>query len=237
MKYCFDLDGTICTLSDKNDYNQAAPLLEMVEAVNRLYDEGNEIIIFTARGASSGIDWTEVTKKQLNKWGLKYHNLIMNKKPSFDLMIDDKCINADEWRKNMKLKTGIIAGSFDVIHPGYIKMFSEAKKHCNHLTIALHEDPSKERKNKLTTILSTDERKEILLSIKYIDEVLTYKTENELENLLKINKFNVRILGDDYKDKEITGRNFCDKIIYIDRSHNWSTTKFKKMIYESCVGV
>ncbi len=232
MKYCFDLDGTICTLTQKNKYTDAIPLDGMIDKVNELYNQGNEIIIFTARGAESGIDWTALTVHQLEKWGLRYHKLIMNKKPSFDIFIDDKAINAEIWRQqNLNIKTGIIAGAFDVIHPGYVKMFKEAKKICSHLTIALHEDPTLEKSEKLKPILTLEERKEILSSIKYIDNIIPYKTEEDLKQILAINKFNVRILGEDYKYSSINSPNLTDSISYIDRSHKWSTTEYKKRIY------
>ena len=134
---------------------------------------------------------------------------------------------------SLMFQNGIIAGSFDLIHPGYIKMFLEAKKICKHLSIALHEDPTLQRDKKQKCILSTDEREEILLSIRYVDRVFRYKTEEDLYNLLNQNKFEVRILGDDYIDKQITGPNLSNNIHYINRSHGWSTTKLKKLIYEN----
>ena len=80
MKYCFDLDGTICdTPLRKEDlkpgYLESTPYPFMVEQVNQLYDEGNHIIIMTARGRGSGIDWTKLTIEQLDRWGVKYHDL------------------------------------------------------------------------------------------------------------------------------------------------------------------
>jgi glycerol-3-phosphate cytidylyltransferase len=104
---------------------------------------------------------------------------------------------------------GVIAGSFDVIHPGYIDMLKKAKLQCDHLTIALHEQPNVERNNKMLCILSLQERKDILLSIKYIDNVVEYKTEADLLELLRSNNFDIRILGDDYIDKNITGKDLC----------------------------
>ena len=135
MNYCFDLDGTICnTPLRKEDlkpgYLEATPFPFMVEQVNRLYDEGNYIIIMTARGRGSGIDWTGLTTEQLNRWGVKYHELEpMFHKPTADIFIDDKGINVEEWKKTVPPKKGIIAGAFDVIHPGYIRMFKDAKEH------------------------------------------------------------------------------------------------------------
>ena len=128
---------------------------------------------------------------------------------------------------------GVIAGAFDVIHPGYIKMFKEAKQHCDSLIILLHTQPNIERPNKMPTILSTDERKEILESIKYVDSVIRYTYEEQLYDLLKIGEFDIRFLGDDYKDEPFTGDNLRILIHYLDRSHGWSSTKFKKLIAQS----
>lgn len=127
----------------------------------------------------------------------------------------------------------IIAGSFDIIHPGYIYMFSEAANNCDHLTIALQTDPTIERPEKLKPILSYCEREGMLRSIIYIDEVVPYTTEEDLKNILKTGKYNVRVLGDDYRNKYATGQEYSEKIIYVDRSHGWSTTKYKKLIAES----
>jgi glycerol-3-phosphate cytidylyltransferase len=128
---------------------------------------------------------------------------------------------------------GIIAGNFDVLHPGYIHMFREAKAHCDHLTIALHNDPSYERPEKLPPILSLNDRKMMLLSIRHIDEVIEYDTEADLYAIMKHHMFDIRILGDDYIGKYATGQEYCGKIVYMDRSHGWSTTKFKKAIAAS----
>ena len=92
---------------------------------------------------------------------------------------------------------GFIAGNFDVLHPGYIYMFKEAKKVCDYLFVGLHTDPSIERPDKIKPILSTEERKEMLLSIKYIDQVETYTTEEELLSLIIKVSPNIRLLGDD----------------------------------------
>lgn len=99
----------------------------------------------------------------------------------------------------MKLKNriGVIAGNFDVIHPGYIKMFKECKENCDLFYILLHTDPTIERPDKLKPILSVEERDEMLMSIKYIDNIFTYTTERDLVELLELLNPNVRFLGDD----------------------------------------
>lgn len=128
---------------------------------------------------------------------------------------------------------GIIAGNFDVIHPGYIKTFKECKENCDHFTILLHSDPTIERPNKLKPILSVEERIEILSSIKYIDDIKVYTYEKDLIKLLEDNKFNIRFLGDDYIGKAFTGIELNIDIYYLKRDHGWSTTKFKKLIAET----
>ena len=128
---------------------------------------------------------------------------------------------------------GVIAGNFDIIHPGYVKLFKQCKEKCDELFILLHTDPSIERPHKLKPILSVEERDEVLMSIRYIDNVFTYTYEYELLELLSILKHNVRFLGDDYKDKPFTGSDLNIPIIYLNRDHGWSTTLFKKLISES----
>ena len=131
------------------------------------------------------------------------------------------------------MNKGVIAGNFDVIHPGYIKTFKECKKNCDHFTILLHSDPTIERPEKLKPILSLEERKEILYSIKYIDEIQDYTYEKELIEILKNSDFTIRFLGDDYLDKDFTGSHLNIPIHYISRDHGWSTTKFKNAINKS----
>ena len=130
-------------------------------------------------------------------------------------------------------KTGVIAGNFDVIHPGYIYLFDECKDHCTELIILLHEDPSIERPEKLKPILSLEERKMILSSLIRIDKIETYKLESNLYPLLSILNIDIRFLGDDYKNKSFTGDDLNIPIHFLDRSHGWSTTKFKNKIAEN----
>lgn len=89
--YCFDIDGTICYTQESN-YQLSTPIKERIAIVNKLHEEGHEIHFFTARGAATGIDWRELTERQLNEWGVRYHKLIMGK-PHADVFIDDKAVN------------------------------------------------------------------------------------------------------------------------------------------------
>jgi glycerol-3-phosphate cytidylyltransferase len=232
MIYCFDLDETLCTKAINGDYATAKPIKEAIEKVNILWMMGNTILIFTGRGSSSGKDWTELTKKQLKEWKIQHDELIMNRKPTYDVIIDDKAINAVDWRNTFCKTRGVVAGAFDLIHPGYCKLFKFCKENCTHLTVLLHDDPSLER-NKMKPIHSVEERKEILKSIKYIDDVVVYKHEQDLAIKLELGFFDVRFLGDDYKNKEYTADYLPVKVIYTDRSHGYSTTDLKKKISES----
>jgi uncharacterized HAD superfamily protein len=87
-KYCFDIDGTICETTG-SDYPNSVPNAERITQINLLFEQGHEVIFFTARGSTSGRNWRELTESQLAHWGVKYHELIMGK-PSADLYIDDK---------------------------------------------------------------------------------------------------------------------------------------------------
>ena len=90
-KYCFDLDGTLCT-NTEGEYESAVPFPERISKVNALHEEGSNILIFTARGTVTGIDWRTLTEKQLAEWGVKYHELRLGK-PFADLYIDDRAMS------------------------------------------------------------------------------------------------------------------------------------------------
>ena len=93
--YCFDLDNTLC-FSIGDDYERSTPYQDRIDAVNRLYDQGHTVIIFTARGSLSGRDLEEFTHGQLQKWGLRFHSLRLGK-PFADFYIDDKAVKDTEF--------------------------------------------------------------------------------------------------------------------------------------------
>ena len=188
--------------------------------------------MMTARGRGSGVDHTDLTRNQLAMWGYKYHELEpMFHKPNADIFIDDKGIEASKWAASQPKMKGIVAGAFDIIHPGYVRMFKEAKEHCNHLTIALHENPSIARPQKLPPVHTIEERKEILNSIKYVDDIVVYQKEETFLNYL--NDYDVRFLGDDYIDGSYTGKDIPIEIVWLNRSHGYSTSKLKQKIFNS----
>jgi len=89
-----DIDETICISPEDRDYNKAVPIEKNIKKINKMYDNGDRIVYWTARGTGSGIDWRSVTEAQFSKWGVKYHELHLGK-PIYDLFIDDKNINSE----------------------------------------------------------------------------------------------------------------------------------------------
>tara|TARA_R100000027_G_scaffold29465_1_gene21438 strand:+ start:1829 stop:2314 length:486 start_codon:yes stop_codon:yes gene_type:complete len=142
-----------------------------------------------------------------------------------------KCFYRIKYNMRKEGLLGFTAGNFDLLHPGYIRCFREAKRHCDRFIVFLQKDPSLHRKSKYKPVISLYNRYEALMAIKYIDDVYTYQTEEELYNLIKFWKPDIRILGEDYIEKEsFTGDDLPPKIIYTTRSHEWSTTKLKDLI-------
>jgi uncharacterized HAD superfamily protein len=97
MTYCFDIDGTLCT-NTEGEYHAAEPFRDIIEHVNQLHSAGHHILLYTARGSTTGIDWRETTEAQLRRWHVRYHELVMGK-PTADVYIDDKAINFDDWKR------------------------------------------------------------------------------------------------------------------------------------------
>ena len=97
MVIYIDIDETICNSPNKPDYKDSTPIKENIEKANKLYDEGNIIIYWTARGTVTGMDWSDLTKKQFKEWGVKYHDLKFGK-PYYDLFLDDKNMNTKNWQ-------------------------------------------------------------------------------------------------------------------------------------------
>ena len=119
-------------------------------------------------------------------------------------------IKKDMIDRNKKI-VGFTAGNFDLLHPGYIYTFEDARKHCDHFIVFLQKDPSATRFSKYKPVIPLYERYRALMAIEYIDEVYTYQTEEELYELIKYFKPD-------------------PKIIYTSRAHGWSTTKLKNLI-------
>ena len=129
-----------------------------------------------------------------------------------------------------KGRIGFTAGNFDLLHPGYIYTFEAAKENCDYFIVFLQRDPSLTRFTKYKPVVPLYERYKVLMSIKYIDEVVCYDDEDDLLRLIEFYKPDVRILGDDYIGKRFTGDHLPIDVIYTTRAHGWSTTKIKDLI-------
>ena len=231
MRYCFDLDETICATPSSRKYDDAVPYIRVIQKINELYNQGNEITIFTARGSTSGIDYRELITSQLSDWGVKFHKLIDKGKPSYDLFVDDKAMGASVWRKKEGIRIiGFVASCFDMLHAGHCLYLQEARSVCDYLIAALQEDPTIDRPHKNKPIQSLKEREIQLRSNRYVDEIITYKTEKDLEDILQKIQPDIRILGSDAKGYSITGQQYCKNIYYHNRDHNFSSTELRNRI-------
>ena len=128
---------------------------------------------------------------------------------------------------------GITFGSFDLCHYGHVLMFEECKQYCDYLIVGVQSDPSIDRPEKNSPIQSHEERLGLISSIKFVDEVKSYSTENSLIDMLKEINPDVRILGADHKGKEFTGHNLDIKCIFNSRDHGYSTSELRKRVYEA----
>lgn len=125
---------------------------------------------------------------------------------------------------------GITCSAFDLLHPGHLSMLEEAKSKCDYLIVALHTNPQIDRPHKNLPVESTFERWMRLKACKYVDEIIPYDTERDLVNLLKVIKPDIRIIGEDYKDKEFTGKGLVFEY-FNSRTHDYSTTSLRKRIH------
>lgn len=137
--------------------------------------------------------------------------------------------------------TGLTAGAFDLLHPGYVALFRYIKTddycNCNFLTVALHVDPSIERPEKNKPVNSVGDRTMVLLAMKYVDEVIPYDTEKDLKNLIATLVPDYLFIGGDHKNDKFTGSDLdivksCQtEAIFCPREHDYSTTVLRKKIY------
>ena len=128
------------------------------------------------------------------------------------------------------MKVGFTCSSFDLLHAGHILMLKEAKENCDYLVVGLQTDPTIDRKEKNKPIMSLSERFIILSGVKYIDEIIPYETEEELEELLLAINPDIRFIGEDWKDKQITGEFLKIPIYWIKRKHHYSSTKLRERL-------
>jgi glycerol-3-phosphate cytidylyltransferase len=135
----------------------------------------------------------------------------------------------------MEKIVGFTASTFDLLHAGHVAMLREAKSHCDYLICGLQIDPSVDRSEKNSPVQSIVERYTQLSAIRYVDEIIVYASEKDLTDILELYTIHVRILGDEYKDKEFTGRERCEtlgiKLHFNSRNHRFSTTDLRKRLF------
>jgi len=139
--------------------------------------------------------------------------------------------------KEQGLKIGITFSQFDLLHTGHIAMLSETKNHCDYLICGLQNNASWDRPEKNAPIQSIVERQISLASVRYVDEVVVYNTEKDLEDILLTLPIDVRILGVEYKDKAFTGKDICERrgieLVYNSRDHSFSSSSLRKRVAEA----
>ena len=129
------------------------------------------------------------------------------------------------------MKKGITFGAFDLFHAGHVLMLQEAKTVCDYLIVCIQTDPSIDRKSKNTPVQSLIEREIQVTACKYVDEVLVYDTEADLLKILEQTEWDVRIIGDEYRDKEFTGRDqYLDKCYFNKRPHTFSSSALRERV-------
>lgn len=129
---------------------------------------------------------------------------------------------------------GFTCSAFDLLHAGHIAMLAECKQHCDYLIVGLHVDPSLERQTKNKPIQSVYERYIQLRGCVYVDQIIPYETEEDLENMMAIEDIHVRFVGEEYEGKVVTGEDICDerqiRIHYNKRMHNYSSSELRSRI-------
>jgi len=135
-------------------------------------------------------------------------------------------------------KIGFTCSTFDLLHAGHITMLEEAKHHCDFLIVGLQTDPTIDRPDtKNPPVQSLVERQIQLAAVKYVDEIVCYQTEQDLIDLLLTLPIDVRILGDEYKNKDFTGKDIAkqrgSKIVYNGRDHSFSSTSLRKRVSQA----
>ena len=135
------------------------------------------------------------------------------------------------------MKIGVTFSSFDLFHTGHVAMLKEARANCDHLMVGLQTDPTADRPEKNKPIQSVFERYVQLEGCKYIDQIVPYATEKEIEDILLTYKIDKRFIGEEYKTKEFTGKQLCVdndiELYYNKRQHSFSTTNLRTRIVEA----
>jgi len=139
--------------------------------------------------------------------------------------------------KAQGLRIGIVFSQFDMLHAGHIAMLAEAKNHCDYLIAGLQNNANLDRPEKNEPIQSLVERQIQLAAVRFVDEIVVYNTEKDLEDILLILPVDVRILGVEYMEKDFTGRAICEKrgieLVFNGRDHSFSSSSLRKRVVET----
>ena len=134
------------------------------------------------------------------------------------------------------MKVGFTCSTFDLLHAGHIQMLREAKEQCDYLICGLQVDPSVDRKDKNAPIQTIVERYTQLKGVTYVDEIIPYGTEEDLQDILTMYHIDVRILGEEYREKDFTGKDICKKrgiqLYFNKREHRFSSSDLRKRVAE-----
>jgi glycerol-3-phosphate cytidylyltransferase len=129
---------------------------------------------------------------------------------------------------------GFTCSSFDLLHAGHVAMLRDAKAHCDYLICGLQVDPSLDRSNKNSPVQTIVERYSQLNAVGYVDEIIPYVTEQDLEDILAMYQIDLRILGEEYRDKDFTGKDICRKrgiqLYFNERSHRFSSSDLRNRV-------
>jgi len=139
--------------------------------------------------------------------------------------------------KEQGLKIGITFSQWDLLHAGHVAMLSEAKNHCDYLIAGLQNNASVDRPNKNAPIQSIVERQISLSAVRFVDEIVVYNTEKDLEDILLTLPVDVRIMGSEYINSEFTGKSICEKrgikIVFNSRDHSFSSSSLRKRVVDA----
>ena len=134
------------------------------------------------------------------------------------------------------MRVGFTCSTFDLLHAGHIQMLRDAKEQCDYLIVGLQYDPSIDRSEKNSPVQTIVERYTQLKAVSYVDEIIPYAIEKDLEDILEMYHIDVRILGEEYKDKTFTGRAICNKrgieLYFNKRDHRFSSSDLRKRVCE-----
>ena len=133
-----------------------------------------------------------------------------------------------------KVKVGFTCSTFDLLHAGHVQMLRDAKSVCDYLIVGLQTDPTIDRKEKNKPIQTIVERYVQLQAVKYVDEIITYSTEKDLEDILSMYQIDIRVMGEEYRDKNFTGKDICQKrgiqFYFNKRDHRFSSTDLRSRV-------